>query len=95
MVVYFQLNSVKYPLSKIDDYGKDDESEAVCIFSMILCRLELKQVLITEKNKSKPYDGLLMVFLLVCQKFWFLKPELLTNRHMVFVKSDGFLLVFH
>ena len=34
-------------------------------------------------------------FLLVCQKFWFLKSELLTNHHMVFMKSDGFLLVFH
>ena len=43
----------------------------------------------TGKNRSKPYDGLLMVF---C---WHLKPELLTNHHMVFMKSDGFLLVFY
>ena len=46
------------------------------------------------KHRSKQYDGLFMASAGLSKVLVF-KKELLTNHHMVFMKSDGFLLAFH
>ena len=49
----------------------------------------------TGKNRSKLYDGLLMVICWLAKSSGFKDPELLTNHHMVFMKSGGFYMIFH
>ena len=50
---------------------------------------------LTGKKSIKTIWWFIDGFLLVCQQFWFLKPERLTNHHVVYMERDGFSLKNH
>ena len=64
-------------------FGLDEEDDLEIQFSATL-----------GKNQSKPFDGLLLVICWLAKSSGFKNPELLTNHHIIFMKNDGFHMIF-